>query len=491
MLGTDRNYLYRVLGLSALPRVVTFSLTLLSFPILLRGMGAAEYGVMVYLTSLAAILELVAGFGVGAAAGKALADCRTHRPKALREELLGWMWLQFVVCLISAAPVYAIGLLVLHLVDVPATPSGLLGIVVATLYVQIFVGVGRTILSSMLAFRRVAILDTVESIVRPAGWLYVGLFQPTAWALAWASAGSAMVALALCATLIAGELRPHSPAVAAPATARRPAVRSMLRESVSFLALNAGTRAFNSLPVLLIGRLFGYEVTGVLGAFVKVMEIVSLPFTVLGNALMYRAPEIKRSGLAVLSRYWDMLFRLAVIAFAISVTLWFGHVETATILLPSSTLAADLFVFLPPCVLARCVADLFAPASDYVGGLRSRVMLLWACALAQVPVIWLAAGWFGSAGAVAAMVAAYGLMVGGYLVIAAGVFFGRASYRVPSDFVVGGLVTALVTTVAAVAPLGGAWRAGLFLALTVLVFAGVPSLRRSFAPARLIRFDFT
>ena len=65
----DHNYLYKVLGLSALPRVLTFGLTLLSFPLLLRGLGAAEYGVMVYLTSVVSMLELVAGFGVGAAVG--------------------------------------------------------------------------------------------------------------------------------------------------------------------------------------------------------------------------------------------------------------------------------------------------------------------------------------------------------------------------------------------------------------------------------------
>lgn len=486
---SDRNYLYRVLGLSALPRVLTFVLSLVSFPIMLRGVGAAEYGVMVYLGSLVSLVELMAGVGVGAALSKRLSECRTSRPAELRVELRAWSRLQVAVCAASVLPVFALATVALRVGDGPQVPSGLLPIVLGSLYVTTLLGFARAALSSMLAFRRLAVLDGTDSVLRSIGWICVGLYQPTVWALAWVALAGSMLTLTLGVALLRIQMRAYSADPDAVTRGGALTTRAMLRESASFLALTSGTRAFGALPVLLIGRLLGFEATGVLGAFAKVMEIFSLPFTILGNALMVRAPEIKALGTAALKRYWDMLFRLVVVAFAVAAAFWFVHSDVARLLLPSSRSAGELFVLLSPYIFARCVSDLFAPAADYVGGLRSRIILLWSFALVQLPAIWLASRSFGTMGALAATVVTYALMVCGYLAIAAKVFFEREPYRLPNEVQIGFLLTICASAAAASLPMIGPVRGVVFIVLTLTAFAAVPTLRRAFAPTRLIQLE--
>lgn len=490
----DGTYLYRVLGLSALPRLLTFGLTLVSFPLMLRGMGAAEYGVMVYLTSVMAILELGAGFGVGAAVGKGMAECRARNPSMLVPEFGRWLRLLGLVCMLSAGPVLGAGWLFLHLAGNPGVPTDLYLLVVANLYVSVGIGFGRTVLSSLLAFRKVALLDAVESTLRSAGWLWVGLVHPTVWALACVGMVGSLVTVAVCILLLRPLLRRNidSPGAASATAApwRLADLRPLLRESTKFLALTAGTRVFGSLPVLLIGRQLGFEATGLLGAFAKVVEVSSLPFTVIGNAMMVRAPEIKRLGAAALARYWDMLCRLCVVALAVAACALLISAEGALLLLPGSAMARETFFLLPVLLLARSVSDLFAPASDYVGGLRPRILFLWVCALLQLPLIAWGATVAQSLGAVGAMVGAYVAMVVGYLFIARQAFFEGQRYRPPPDSLVGAAAAVVVAIMASLAPVSAWLQLALFAAALLIVFGAAPMLRRAFLPHRLIRFDF-
>jgi O-antigen/teichoic acid export membrane protein len=426
---TDHNFLYKVLGLSALPRVFTFGLTLLSFPLMVRGLGAAEYGVMVFLASVTGLLELVAGLGVSAAVGKALAECRVSRPDCLESELRNWASLQLWACLFSALPSVLAGYLLVSLGSQERPLDlGLFVLVVLTMYVSVFVAFARAAMSSMLAYKELAVLDTLESVVRSAGWLVVGLWLHSVWALAWAGLLTSTMALCM-ASFVVLRLLARQPAKVESLELPSPDRKAMLRQSAGFMALSLGTRTYQSLPVLLVGRLLGYEVTGIWGAFTKVVEILSLPFTIIGNALMVRAPEIKRKGYEALCRYWNMLSKLAALAVVVFLGFVLMSVEAAGWMLPRSELAVPMFVVMSVLVLARSVSDLFAPAADYVGGLRRRIVFLCSFSAVQLPVIWLGATLWGAVGATAVMVASYALMVAGYIVIARGVFFEGRSYR--------------------------------------------------------------
>jgi hypothetical protein len=167
-------------------------------------------------------------------------------------------------------------------------------------------------------------------------------------------------------------------------------LQHMLRESISFMGLGLALRIYQSLPSILVGRQLGFEVVGILGAFLRIEEIVALPFTVIGNALKVRAQEIKSRGIRNINDYWDMLSRFLIVAMSVVLAFWFVAPDVAKVLLPKSTGAAKLFSIMAPLIFLRTASDLFAPASDYVGGLRSRIVFLLLCALLQPPLIWIA-----------------------------------------------------------------------------------------------------
>lgn len=486
----DHNFLYKVLGLSALPRMFTFGLTLMSFPLMVRGLGATEYGLIVFLASVTGLLELVAGWGVSAAVGKALAECRASRPEYMMSELRSWAGMQLWACLFSVLPSLLVGYLLAHLGSQErALEPGLYAVAVLTMYVSVFVSFARAAMSSMLAYKELAVLDTLESVVRSAGWLVVGLWLQSAWALAWAGLLTSTVALCV-ASFVLLRLLARQSATMVTLVASRPDRKAMLQQSAGFMALSLGTRTYQALPVLLVGRLLGYEVTGIWGAFTKVVEILSLPFTIIGNALMVRAPEIKRKSYDALCRYWDMLSKLGAFALVVFLGFWLISTEVAGWMIPRSELAVPMFSVMSVLVLARCLSDLFAPAADYVGGLRHRIVFLCSFSALQLPLICLGASLWGGLGATVVMVSSYSLMVAGYIVIARGVFFDKHSYRFTSVALVAGGVALLCATFAWVLFSDWLWRLLAYVVLILLAFFLIPVLRREFWPTRLIRFDF-
>jgi len=490
---SERNYLIKVLGLSAIPRLTTFGLTLVSLPLMIRALGADRYGIMVYLGSIMSMLELLVGFGVASAAGKGIASCRAIRKHRLSYELGRWARLQFAVAVASILPVIGIGYVVVVRGESQEIGPGLFLTVAATLFVSVLVTFVRSVLQSMLAFKTIAGLDTIESTVRSTGWLVVAWLFPTVLGLAVAGFITSCVAGLLGVAFLSLTIRkhglsPHETSLPNSDTLKLP-LKHMLLESLSFVGLTLGTRAYQTLPIVLLRHLLGFELVGIIGAFSKVIEVLTLPFTVIGNALMVRAQEIRNRGAEIVNRYWDMLLRFCVLAMVAAWGFWFVAHEVAVLLLPESSLASRLFSIMTALIWLRAVSDLFAPGSDYVGGLRSRVTFLLLCAVLQLPLIWVATRMFGEAGAITAMVVSYALMVGGYVVIGRRVFLSATVYRPSRDIVLAffvvlasGVVTSLI---ASSAPTGMI----IYIAMLVVGFLSIPLLRREYGSGKFLRFE--
>lgn len=492
-LMSDHNYLYRVLGLSFLPRVLTFLLTLISFPLMVRGLGAGEYGIIVYLTSVAIVLEIPAGFGVSGAVGRAMALHRASAPHKLREELANWARWQMTVCVCSLPVSVAIGYLSVTMWVRQDIPTGLLAVVILSLYVSVFTSFSKAVLTSMLRFKHLAMLEAFESLTRSAGWFAVGIIFKTVWALALAQLATAVGVLSLAIfflTRSVKEMPASEEGVFDEAAAAALSPGGMFRQSLAFLMLLLGTRAYQALPVMLVSKLLGFEVAGILGAFARIAELVNVPFIVVGNALMVRVPEIHQRGIVIITRYWDMLSRLAVVALGVGFGFWLISDAISTWMLPASALAPSLFAIQSALIFFRAISDLAAPAADYVGGLKRRVYFLSAFAAVQLPFIWL--GWClgGVHWAVAAMVLSYSTMVIGYIAIARSVFFGGARYRPPSVAIGGAILVTIIAGATALSVEAWYWRMGMFASLCLAAFLAIRPLRDSFWPTRLIRFDF-
>lgn len=488
----DERFLYRVLGLSAGPRVLTFGFTLVAFPLMVRGVGAQEYGVFVYLTSLTSLLEMVAGLGVPSATGKALAEHRVSSPRDLKQVLGRWVRLQVTACTLSLVPaaflvwiIYSFGSIGL------SVPVALFGVVLSTMYFAVMLSFTRAALSSLLAFRHLAGLDTLESLLRSGGWLVAGLWLPTAWGLAWASLVTAAISLGAAFWLLRRAVCQQTQA-AIPFQGKTTPIAAwqMLRESTAFMLLTLGTRTFQAVPVLIAGRVLGVEVVGIWGAMAKVVEILALPFTIVGNALMVRAPEIKSHGIDAIRRYWHMLSKLCVVAVAVALAFLLSSEQVASWMLPQSSNAGLLFQVCSALVLSRSISDLFAPASDYVGGLRARIIFLLACSAVQAPVIWISALAGGGLGCTVAMISSYATMVGGYIVIARTVFLAKERYRPPKVFW-GGAVTVLLAAGATWSIENWLLRLMAYGTVACLAFMVTPALRKAFWPTKIIRYEFS
>jgi O-antigen/teichoic acid export membrane protein len=277
----------------------------------------------------------------------------------------------------------------------------------------------------------------------------------------------------------------------------------MTAESLQFFGVSLATRAFQAFPVIVIDRALGPEVVGILGAFGRIVEMVSLPLAIVANALAVRAHEMLTQGAAAVEKYWTVIARMSVMACIAAGGFWLMAGDLALLIIPESPDAPELFQWMALLLVARAVADLFVPASDYVGGLGRRVVFLAVCAVVQVPFIWLGARGYGALGAVAAVIAAHALMIGGYVVIAKRAFFGTGPAPLPIDVPIALLACVIISAACArlVVPLReflsnasvalAPWTAALLLYVAVfgVVFLAVPMLRRVYPSLRFLELE--
>ncbi len=454
---SDRPYLLNILGLSIVPRVVTSVMTMVSLPLMLRAVGATEFGLIVYVGAIIAVLESFVDGGVSSAAGKAVAVARETRQGSLRAEIMGWVRLQATVAAVGLLPLLGLSYLAASTAPRIGLSVTLLFLLVLAAWLTIALNFVRAVLRSLLAFSTVAVLDTLESIFRSGAWILVAWLMPSALGLAIGGLATATCLSTLGPILLWQLLRKadanrqsgeHTDAVAPVSS-----TRSMLRDSLEFLFLRVATRMFQAVPLVVFGRTFGTEVVGVVGAMAKLNEIVSFPFVIIGNALAVRAPGIVANGLVATGALWDAVSRFGAGALLLTMTVYFASESVTRLLLPDSQNAVPLVAILSFTLLTTSAAALIVPMSDYVGALRRRNLLMVCCAVGQVPVIWLGAK-LGAKGATAAYVLVLVFMTSGYLRIALKAFFQEAAYHVPSEVRYFARVLALACVVAAV---GGRW----------------------------------
>jgi O-antigen/teichoic acid export membrane protein len=496
-----RHYLLKVLGVSSAPKLITLVLTLTAFPLMVRAIGASEYGIVVYLTSIVVMFDALVA-GVVAAAGKAIAAARVEQPALVRAEFARWFRLQVGVSLGGLALALGVGGAVISVGGRGPDELMLYLVLAVTSCVAIAATFVRIGLTSLLAFGQAAIIDSVESVLRSATWLFVAFVVPSVTALVIGGLVAALLVLALAVAVLRSVLRARhgvdtegQPVVAL----RLPVTREMVRESLQFFSVNFATRAFQSFPLILIDHRLGSEVVGILGAFGRILEMISYPFTVIAGAMAVRAHETRARGVAAMREYWNIMVRTAVLAFALGGALFFVSAELARAVLPDSANAVQLFAVLAVLFVARSVADLFASASDYVGGLGKRIVFLAACAVLQLPFIWVGAAVFGDVGAVTSVVGTYVAMVVGYVFIAKRAFFGRDSVALPRDVALALLTVASVVTVCWIVrsalELPGAPEMassvitlGAYVVSLGTLFVALPTLKRIYPNLRFLDF---
>lgn len=401
---------------------------------MVRTLGVSEYGIVVFIGSIITILESFVDFGVSSAAGKNIAAARESPTAALRAEVLSWARLQMMVASIGLPPLLALTYLIAARSGEIALNLYLVVILVLAAWITISLNFVRASLTSLLAFKGLAALDTFESILRSASYVAVAYLAPSSLGLAIAMLGTAVASSALGIGILwwltgrisqpstSGGLEPHRLGI----VSQTP---YMMKESVSFLWLRLATRAFQSIPLIMFGRFFGPDVVGIVGAIARVVELFTFPFSVIGNALAVRANGVVVKGVTAVQALWDAASRFLVGALMLSATFYLGANIVAHALLKDRQQEEALVAILSITVATTAVSALIGPMSDYVGALRSRNTLLTVFSFLQIPLIWIGASTGGIKGAIAAYVTVLALMNCGYVLIALKAFFPANHYR--------------------------------------------------------------
>lgn len=428
---SGRRYLLGVLGLSAVPRVITFSFTLLSFPLMVRALGAAEYGIVVFIGAITQMLEAGADFGVSSAAGKNIAAARELRPAELRAEIRRWVRFQAVAALAGLIPLLGITYLVASRTATVRLSAILIVAVVLASWITIALNFVRAALTSLLQFRSLAILDTFESVLRSLTYVAVAFKFPTALGLATAGLLTVTVAGAAAIFLLHSAVNRVAPrgSGAEPEIRRR----HMVREAASFLWLRLATRTYLAVPLVVMGRVFGTEVVGMIGAISRIVDMVNFPSAVVGNALAVRATGVITRGAQAVRALWSAAARFLVSSLLLALTAFLGAELFARILLDGSPRATTFVSILSITVTTTAISSLIVPMSDYVGALNARNVLLTSASIIQVPLIWLAATASGPLGAVGVLVGVQAAVTTGYLVIALRVYYPNGGFTLPTE----------------------------------------------------------
>ena len=430
-----KHFLLKILTLSGVPKIITFGLTIISFPILIRSIGAAEYGEVLMVGAALGIFEMLMNFGVASAAGKAMANNRAYNPKVVFKQFLFWAQLQFFTAAIGFVPMVFAANFLLNGNNTLSSGSELLYVMSFTVVTQLAANFIRANLQSLLAFKSLAILDTIESVLRSAGYLIVACYFATPMGFALMMLGLSVVVSGLAGVMISQRLTCNlnekcNLNLCDGTTPSLNIVKPKLMDCINFFWLGLSTRIFHQGPLLLIGRMMGSEVVGIIGAFSRITEILSTPYLIIGNALMVQVNAISQRGLDALETLWDAALRIATTSILLSAVIYLAAEPLAHILLPENKQAEEFFSTMAWLIAPVSIMCIFAPISDYMGGLISRNILLTTIACLQLPILWLGTFSLESNSIILAYVSIYYILALAYILIAAKVIFTKYTIRI-------------------------------------------------------------
>jgi len=180
----DKNYILNVLTISSLPKILSFSLKLISYPLMVRAVGVSQLGVVVYLSAVITILECFVDFGATTAAGKDIAAARDQDSVSEVYVLMKWLKFQISIALISFIPFLLFTYLITFYSSTINFDIEILIILVISNWLRVFINFIRTALTSLLAFKLLVVLDILESLMQSLFWFLVATYLPTIFGLA-------------------------------------------------------------------------------------------------------------------------------------------------------------------------------------------------------------------------------------------------------------------------------------------------------------------
>lgn len=424
----EKNYLINILGISFIPKLLTFLLTLVSYPILVRGLGADQYGTVLYIIAIINILEIFIDFGISSAAGKAISEVRATNKSKLKIEIFSWSKLQSMFIVAGFMPMIG-G--TYYIVQSKQDVSNLLILIIymgATISFSAVINFTKSIIQSLLSFKSLAFLDGIESICRSIGFIAVGYLFPSIQGYVICTfiytAFVASIAITILIWIIRNDASERKGENSFSSKSKKTDIGRM-KDSIHFLWLRLTTRLYYEGPLIVFGNLIGMEFVGIIGAYRKVIEVLGVPYSIIGNTLMVRVHELYHKRGDSIIRTWNFAIKIASTTVFFSGCVFFLSDPLAAWLLPGSTMAQELFPWLTSLIFSSITLSIIAPMSDYMGGLKNRNIFLTIISIAQVPILFYAGSQLNIIMLTSVYIIINITLTLGYILIAKNVFFGK------------------------------------------------------------------
>lgn len=374
----EGHYLRRTVLQVGYPKIFSFVLNFVSFPILLNGIGLEEYGVFVYTSSIAILVEIFLDLGITSAWGKNCTKLRINERSILYTYKV-WFIFQLTIAIIGFLLFLILGIFFI------SEYYEIYFYILSSLLLGVLFNFQKATLNAMLKFNVVAKLDLIESISRSLIFTVVGLLFKNVQTLAFLFTCSVFVQLVLSSLSVKSMLLNSNSNNYAPPVIK--ILRSLFKEAPLFLWLRLSTRFFHEIPILLLRNFYGEYIVGLFGSIRKLTEYLVIPFSIVGSILMYRGEELVNSGKGKLLLNNINIIMFLTLCFSPIIIVFEGIIERLFI---DTIFNPRLFVALSMSyACAHIVFSLYAPISDYLGSLLRRNIFLSALVLCGIFILWM------------------------------------------------------------------------------------------------------
>jgi len=357
----EKNYLKKTFLQIGFPKIISFVLGFVSFPLMINAVGLTDYGIYIYISSLVILVEAFMDFGITSAWGKHCSSLRTSKINVENHYFL-WMLCQIVF----AVTILFICLLISYNINID---NKLIFIyVLLTLFFGVFHNFQKSTLNSLLYFKLVARIDLIESVFRTLIYLLVAFFYKSVETMALLFLFSCIMLLLISSLMIFIKVIDKN--FINNEFNKIDQLKFIFSQSVMFLWLRLSTRFFHEIPVIILRNYTNDYLVGLLGSMRKFIEYLTIPFSIIGNILMIRSKELilaKKNKILLENLNMIIFF----VIFFIPLILLFENIIIDSFF-ESYNLSMPLIPLVIFYLISHIMFSLYAPVSDYLGALKQR-----------------------------------------------------------------------------------------------------------------------
>jgi len=436
----DKNYILNVLTISSLPKILSFSLKLISYPLMVRAVGVSQLGVVVYLSAVITILECFVDFGATTAAGKDIAAARDQDSVSEVYVLMKWLKFQISIALISFIPFLLFTYLITFYSSTINFDIEILIILVISNWLRVFINFIRTALTSLLAFKLLVVLDILESLMQSLFWFLVATYLPTIFGLALSNIILTLLILIVGVLILFYSIGMKWPRENNELTEQKSlssdySPKILIYKSIDFFWLRIATRSLTSIPNIIFGKIFGADFVGIIGAYSKIIDLLNFPYGVIGYALAVRASDIVVKGVSKVTALWNMVSKVVSLSLFLSAICFIGSPYIKMVLFPNNPNSISIIKIMSILIFTNAISSTITMMSDYVDSVKSRNILISFVSIFQIPILLFVAKMYGENGSVLCLALVILITNYFYIKIALKNFFKDARFHIRKEVI--------------------------------------------------------